>query len=47
MERFTFDPEEMSLRRGYSVTDPVYPAAPYESHDIPASLGRVVSETTS
>jgi hypothetical protein len=34
VERFTFDPEKFSLRRDYSVTDPVYLAAPYESYDI-------------
>ena len=34
VERFTFDPQKFSLRRDYSVTDPVYLAAPYESHDI-------------
>ena len=34
VERFTFDPQKMSLRRDYSVTDPVYLAAPYESYDI-------------
>ena len=34
VERFTFDPKDMSLRRDYSVTDPVYLAAPYESYDI-------------
>ena len=34
VERFTFDPEKMSLRRDYSVTDPVYLAAPYESYDV-------------
>jgi hypothetical protein len=34
VERFTFDPGKFSLRRDYSVTDPVYLAAPYESHDI-------------
>jgi hypothetical protein len=34
VERFTFDPGNFSLRRDYSVTDPVYLAAPYESHDI-------------
>lgn len=33
-ERFTFDPQKFSLRRDYSVTDPVYLAAPYESYDI-------------
>ncbi|MEO6078326.1 MAG: DUF6152 family protein [Steroidobacteraceae bacterium] len=34
VERFTFDPQEFSLRRDYSVTDPVYLSAPYESYDI-------------
>jgi hypothetical protein len=34
VERFTFDPQKFSLRRDYSVTDPVYLAAPYESFDI-------------
>ena len=34
VERFTFDPEKVSLRRDYSVTDPVYLAAPYESYDV-------------
>ena len=34
VERFTFDAQQMSLRRDYSVTDPVYLAAPYESYDI-------------
>jgi hypothetical protein len=34
VERFTFDPQKFSLRRDYSVTDPVYLAAPYESYDI-------------
>ena len=34
VERFTFDPQKISLRRDYSVTDPVYLAAPYESYDI-------------
>jgi hypothetical protein len=34
IERFTFDPQMFSLRRDYSVTDPVYLAAPYESYDI-------------
>jgi hypothetical protein len=34
VERFTFDPKKFSLRRDYSVTDPVYLAAPYESYDI-------------
>ena len=34
VERFTFDSQKFSLRRDYSVTDPVYLAAPYESYDI-------------
>jgi hypothetical protein len=34
VERFTFDPQKFSLRRDYTVTDPVYLAAPYESYDI-------------
>ena len=34
VERFTFDTQNFSLRRDYSVTDPVYLAAPYESYDI-------------
>ena len=34
VERFTFDPVRFSLRRDYSVTDPVYLASPYESYDI-------------
>jgi Family of unknown function (DUF6152) len=34
VERFTFDPQKTTLRRDYSVTDPVYLAAPYESYDI-------------
>lgn len=34
VERFTFDPQKLTLRRDYSVTDPVYLAAPYESFDI-------------
>jgi hypothetical protein len=34
VERFTFDPQQFSLRRDYTVTDPVYLAAPYESYDI-------------
>jgi uncharacterized protein DUF6152 len=34
VERFTFDPQKFSLRRDYSVTDPVYLAAPYDSYDI-------------
>jgi hypothetical protein len=34
VERFTLDQQKMSLRRDYSVTDPVYLAAAYESYDI-------------
>lgn len=34
VERFTLDPQKLSLRRDYSVTDPVYLAAPYESYDV-------------
>jgi hypothetical protein len=34
VERFTLDTETMALRRDYSVTDPVYLAAPYESYDV-------------
>jgi len=34
VERFTLDPQNFSLRRDYSVTDPVYLAAPYESYDV-------------
>jgi hypothetical protein len=34
VERFTLDPQKFSLRRDYSVTDPVYLAAAYESYDI-------------
>jgi hypothetical protein len=34
VERFTFDPQKFSLRRDYSVTDPVHLAAPYESYDV-------------
>lgn len=34
VERFTFDPKDVSLRRDYSVTDPVYLAAPYASYDV-------------
>jgi len=34
VERFTFDPQKFSLRRDYSVTDPVYLATAYESYDI-------------
>jgi len=34
VERFTLDTKTMALRRDYSVTDPVYLAAPYESYDV-------------
>lgn len=34
VERFTLDPGAMSLRRDYSVTDPIYLAEPYESYDV-------------
>jgi hypothetical protein len=34
VERFTFDPQKVSLRRDFAVTDPVYLAAPYESYDV-------------
>ena len=34
VERFTLDTQTMALRRDYSVTDPVYLAAPYESYDV-------------
>jgi len=34
VERFTLDREKVALRRDYTVTDPVYLAAPYESYDI-------------
>jgi hypothetical protein len=34
VERFSLDPETMALKREYSVTDPVYLAAPYESYDV-------------
>jgi hypothetical protein len=34
VERFSLDTETMALRREYSVTDPVYLAAPYESYDV-------------
>lgn len=34
VERFTLDTESWSLRRDYSVTDPVYLAEPYESYDV-------------
>ena len=34
VERFSLDTERMALKREYSVTDPVYLAAPYESYDV-------------
>jgi hypothetical protein len=34
VERFTLDQQKMALKREYSVTDPVYLAAPYESYDV-------------
>lgn len=34
VERFTLDTEKMALKREYTVTDPVYLAAPYESYDV-------------
>lgn len=34
VERFTLDTEKMALKREYSVTDPVYLAAPYASYDV-------------
>ena len=34
VERFTFDPQKFTLRRDYSVTDPVNLAEPYESYDV-------------
>jgi hypothetical protein len=34
VERFTLDTAKMALKREYSVTDPVYLAAPYESYDV-------------
>ena len=34
VERFTLDTGAMGLKREYSVTDPVYLAAPYESYDV-------------
>ena len=34
VERFTLDTEKMALTREYSVTDPVYLAAPYASYDV-------------
>jgi hypothetical protein len=34
VERFTLDTDNWSLKRDYSVTDPVYLAEPYESYDV-------------
>ncbi len=34
VERFTLDTKKMALKRAYTVTDPVYLAAPYESYDV-------------
>lgn len=34
VERFTLDTKTMALKREYSVTDPVYLAAPYKSYDV-------------
>jgi len=34
VERFSLDTAKMALKREYSVTDPVYLAAPYESYDV-------------
>jgi hypothetical protein len=34
VERFTLDTAKMALKREYSVTDPAYLAAPYESYDV-------------
>jgi hypothetical protein len=34
VERFTLDTQKMALKREYTVTDPVYLAAPYESYDV-------------
>ncbi len=34
VERFTLDQDKLALKREYSVTDPVYLAAPYESYDV-------------
>lgn len=34
VERFTLDTNTMALKREYSVTDPVYLAAPYASYDV-------------
>jgi len=34
VERFSLDTEKLALKREFSVTDPVYLAAPYESFDV-------------
>ena len=34
VERFSLDTQKMALKREYSVTDPVYLAAPYASYDV-------------
>jgi hypothetical protein len=34
VERFSLDTEKMALKREYSVSDPVYLAAPYASYDV-------------
>jgi len=34
VERFTLDPDTMSLKREYSVTDALYLTEPYESYDV-------------
>jgi len=34
VERFSLDTETIALKREYSVTDPVYLSAPYESYDV-------------
>ena len=34
VERFSLDTDKLALKREYSVTDPVYLAAPYESYDV-------------
>lgn len=34
VERFTLDTEKLALKREYTVTDPVYLAAPYASYDV-------------
>lgn len=34
VERFTLDKDKLALKREYTVTDPVYLAAPYESYDV-------------